>query len=106
MSFPRVRGQNKLYNVCMYKNIKFETILTMIDNYLLDEKMAPKHKEILITIKHILELKLRTSFMISHCINSFEFPRSTFYKYINIIIHNKPLLKQSNRPKNINTKYD
>ena len=90
----------------MYKNITYSTIITMVDKYLVQDNLDIKHKEILITIKHILEMNLNTSYNISSCLSAFMFSRTTFYKYLNIIISNKPVIKKSNRPKSIKHHYN
>ena len=90
----------------MYKNITYSTIITMVDKYLLHDDLDIKHKEILINIKNIIEMNICTAYSITWCISSFNFPKSTFYKYLNIIINNKKLIKHSNRPKSIKHRYN
>lgn len=90
----------------MYKSIPFPTILTLVDQKLCDDNIDSKHKNILINIKHIIELKLNTDFGLTNCIKSFDVPKSTFYKYLNIIINNEPIVRHSNRPKTIKFEYD
>ena len=78
----------------------------MVDKYLDSNSLDTKHQEILINIKHIIEMHISTTYKITNCIYSFNFPKSTFYRYLNIIISEKTIIKQSNRPKCIRHQYD